>query len=121
MEAALAAEELAEEHESKYRDRRWDLRTAYHLVFSLGGLVGLQHLYLHRWCHFLLAFLTLNMLGVGLVIDVLYLPQWVKDKNEESEQEHTQLANDMNRNGNGNGNGGGGSNHPVGGSEGPGK
>lgn len=92
LEAALAGEELAEEHEVKVRDERTDLVTAYILLLSFGGLLGVHHLYLRRWGHFCLAFVSLNLLGVGLVLDAMSLPGWVRERNEEEEEAAFQAA-----------------------------
>ncbi len=51
------------------------------MLFSLVGVCGVQHFYLGKVGRGILWLLTFGLLGIGLVIDVVTMPQQVKNIN----------------------------------------
>ena len=51
------------------------------MLFSLVGVCGVQHFYLGKVGRGIVWLLTFGLLGIGLVIDVVTLPQQVKNIN----------------------------------------
>ncbi len=51
------------------------------MLFSLGGVCGVQHFYMGKVGRGILWLLTFGLLGVGLLVDLVTLPQQVKNIN----------------------------------------
>jgi TM2 domain-containing membrane protein YozV len=59
-----------------------ELGIAYALMlFSLVGVCGVQHFYMGKVGRGILWLLTFGLLGIGLLVDVVTLPQQVKSIN----------------------------------------
>lgn len=63
--------------------------TAYAL-WALGGPVGLHHLYLGRDSHALLWIITLGGFGLGWIREVLRIPAYVDEANQEADNQRKQ-------------------------------
>ena len=53
--------------------------TAWVCWLPFGGLVGLHHLYLGRYAHFLIAAFTINLFGVGWIADAFLMEWYIQD------------------------------------------
>jgi TM2 domain-containing membrane protein YozV len=62
-----------------HRDQPVDAFTVWVFWLPLGGLLGLHHLYLGRYWHFVLALTTLNMLGIGWLSDAILMNQYMTE------------------------------------------
>ena len=51
------------------------------MLFSLVGVCGVQHFYMGKVGRGVLWLLTLGLLGIGLLVDLVTLPQQVKNIN----------------------------------------
>lgn len=65
-----------------HREQR-DVGMAYILwLGSLFGIAGLHRFYLGRWASGLVWLFTYGLCGLGLVIDLIYMPRMVEDHAE---------------------------------------